>query len=108
MAEKEDDLGKPRNTDALHHDPINQQIQGTTIIIKGRKRALQEAYKRSLTSLHDYYCITGDELEKSYKPFIPLLQARVNQRSGSTQILTNIEKGTILDNSYSNLVTVIM
>ncbi len=29
MAEKEDDLGKPRNTDALHHDPINQQIQGT-------------------------------------------------------------------------------
>jgi two-component system, OmpR family, sensor histidine kinase VicK len=96
MAEKEDDLGKPRNTDALHHDPINQQIQGTTIIIKGRKRALQEAYKRSLTSLHDYYCITGDELEKSYKPFIPLLQARVNQRSGSTQILTNIEKGTIL------------
>ena len=96
MAEKEDDLGKPRNTDALHHDPINQQIQGTTIIIKGRKRALQEAYKRSLTSRHDYYCITGDELEKSYKPFIPLLQARVNQRSGSTQILTNIEKGTIL------------
>jgi two-component system, OmpR family, sensor histidine kinase VicK len=96
MAEKEDDLGKPRNTDALHHDPINQQTQGTTIIIKGRKRALQEAYKRSLTSIHDYYCITGDELAKSYKPFIPLLQARVNQRSGSTQILTNIEKGTIL------------
>jgi two-component system, OmpR family, sensor histidine kinase VicK len=96
MAEKEDDLGKPRNTGALHHDPINQQTQGTTIIIKGRKRALQEAYKRSLTSIHDYYCITGDELAKSYKPFIPLLQARVNQRSGSTQILTNIEKGTIL------------
>ncbi|HEV2877707.1 MAG TPA: HAMP domain-containing sensor histidine kinase, partial [Nitrososphaeraceae archaeon] len=63
--------------------------------IKGRKKALQEAYRRSLTSIHDYYCITGDELTKSYKPFIPLLHARISQRAGSTQIITNIEKETI-------------
>lgn len=70
-------------------------MQESTIVIKGRKKALQEAYRRSLTSIHDYYCITGDELTKSYKPFIPLLHARVSQRVGSTQIITNIEKETI-------------
>ena len=66
-------------------------MQESTIVIKGRKKALQEAYRRS----HDYYCITGDELTKSYKPFIPLLHARISQRAGSTQIITNIEKETI-------------
>ena len=70
-------------------------MQESTIVIKGRKKALQEAYRRSLTSVHDYYCITGDELTKSYKPFIPLLHARISQRAGSTQIITNIEKETI-------------
>ncbi|HZB99753.1 MAG TPA: HAMP domain-containing sensor histidine kinase [Nitrososphaeraceae archaeon] len=70
-------------------------MQESTIVIKGRKKALQEAYRRSLTSIHDYYCITGDELTKSYKPFIPLLHARIAQRAGSTQIITNIEKETI-------------
>jgi two-component system sensor histidine kinase VicK len=70
-------------------------LQESTIVIKGRKKALQEAYRRSLTSIHDYYCITGDELTKSYKPFIPLLHARISQRAGSTQIITNIEKETI-------------
>ena len=70
-------------------------MQESTIVIKGRKKALQEAYRRSLTSIHDYYCITGDELTKSYKPFIPLLHARISQRAGSTQIITNIEKETI-------------
>ncbi len=66
-----------------------------TIIIKGRKRALQEAFKRSLTSINDYYCITGEEMVKSYKPFIPLLHERINQRHGSTKILTNIETEVI-------------
>jgi signal transduction histidine kinase len=70
-------------------------LQDSTIVIKGRKKALQEAYRRSLTSIHDYYCITGEELTKSYKPFIPLLHARISQRAGSTQIITNIEKETI-------------
>ena len=70
-------------------------MQESTIVIKGRKKALQEAYRRSQTSIHDYYCITGDELTKSYKPFIPLLHARISQRAGSTQIITNIEKETI-------------
>lgn len=70
-------------------------MQESTIVIKGRKKALQEAYRRSLTSIRDYYCITGDELTKSYKPFIPLLHARISQRAGSTQIITNIEKETI-------------
>jgi len=58
----------------------------STTIIKGRKRALQEAFKRSLTSIHDYYCITGEEMAKSYKPFIPLLKERINKRHGSTKI----------------------
>jgi two-component system sensor histidine kinase VicK len=70
-------------------------LQESTKVIKGRKKALQEAYRRSLTSVHDYYCITGDELTKSYKPFIPLLHVRISQRAGSTQIITNIEKETI-------------
>jgi hypothetical protein len=75
--------------------PNRDYFRETTTIINGRKSALQEAFRRSLTSVHDYYCITGDELAKSYKPFVPLLQMRVNQRAGSTQILTNIEKITI-------------
>jgi two-component system sensor histidine kinase VicK len=70
-------------------------LQESTIVIKGRKKALQEAYRRSLTSINDYYCITGDELAKSYKPFVPLLRARISERAGSTHILTNIEKETI-------------
>ncbi|MDQ4074458.1 MAG: HAMP domain-containing histidine kinase, partial [Thermoproteota archaeon] len=67
----------------------------STKIIKGRKKALQEAFRRSLTSINDYYCVTGDELSKSYKPFLPLLNDRINKRHGSTRILTNIEKETI-------------
>jgi hypothetical protein len=90
-AKRFDEDSSPMNSDKINHD----QFTATTKIIKGRRSALQEAFRRSLTSVHDYYCITGDELAKSYKPFIPLLQIRVNQRSGSTQILTNIEKGTI-------------
>jgi two-component system sensor histidine kinase VicK len=68
----------------------------STKIIKGRKKALQEAFNRSLTSVNDYYCITGDELSKSYKPFLPLLNDRINKRHGSSRILTNIEKETII------------
>ena len=67
----------------------------STTIIKGRKRALQEAFKRSLTSIHDYYCITGEEMAKSYKPFIPLLKERINKRYGSTKILSNIDAETV-------------
>jgi two-component system sensor histidine kinase VicK len=75
--------------------PNRDHFGETTTIIEGRKSVLQEAFRRSLTSVHDFYCITGDELAKSYKPFVPLLQIRVIQRAGSTQILTNIEKITI-------------
>jgi hypothetical protein len=67
---------------------------GNTSIIKGRKRALQEAYSRSLTAKHSYYCVTGQELAKSYKPFLPLLKATV-QHGGSSRIITNIEEETI-------------
>lgn len=67
---------------------------GNTTIIKGRKQALQEAYSRSLTAKHSYYCVTGQELAKSYKPFIPLLRTTV-QHGGSSRIITNIEKETI-------------
>jgi two-component system, OmpR family, sensor histidine kinase VicK len=66
----------------------------STFIIKGRKRALREAYNRSLNVKHSYYCIIGDELVKSYKPFLPLLQDQVYRRAGSSYILTNIEKET--------------
>jgi two-component system, OmpR family, sensor histidine kinase VicK len=69
-------------------------IPGNTTIIKGRKQALQEAYSRSLTAKHSYYCVTGQELAKSYKPFLPLLRVTV-QHGGSSRIITNIEKETI-------------
>jgi len=97
MSQNKDSVNsKRKDTESLRIHINNHHIQGTSVIIKGRKTALLEAYRRSLTSVHDYYCITGDELAKSYKPFIPLLRDRINKRSGSTQILTNIEKGTIL------------
>jgi signal transduction histidine kinase len=70
--------------------------RATTFIIKGRKRALKEAYERSLNVKHSYYCITGDELVKSYKPFIPLLQDQVFSRGGTSYIITNIEKETLI------------
>jgi hypothetical protein len=68
----------------------------TTFIIKGRKRALKEAYDRSLNVKYSYYCITGDELVKSYRPFIPLLHNQVFERGGKSYIMTNIEKETIV------------
>jgi hypothetical protein len=67
----------------------------STFIIKGRKRALKEAYSRSLNAIHSYYCITGDELVKSYMPLIPLLKDQIFNRGGSSYIITNIEKETI-------------
>ncbi len=70
--------------------------KATTFIIKGRKRALKKAYDRSLNAKHSYYCITGDELVKSYKPFIPLLQDQVFSRGGTSYIITNIEKETLI------------
>jgi len=70
--------------------------KATTFIIKGRKRALKEAYDRSLNAKHSYYCITGDELVKSYKPFIPLLQDQVFSRGGTSYIITSIEKETLI------------
>jgi two-component system sensor histidine kinase VicK len=66
----------------------------STFIITGRKRALREAYNRSLNVKHSYYCIINDELIKSYKPFLPLLQDQVYRRGGSSYIITNIEKET--------------
>ncbi|MGC2574339.1 MAG: hypothetical protein WA364_22720 [Candidatus Nitrosopolaris sp.] len=68
----------------------------TTLIIRGRKRALKEAYDRSLNVKYSYYCITGDELVKSYRPFIPLLYNQVFGRGGRSYIMTNIEKETLV------------
>ena len=81
--------------DHLSFGNRNDSDNKSTTIIKGRRRALQEAFRRSLTSINDYYCITGEEMAKSYKPFIPLLKERINQRNGSTKILTNIETEVI-------------
>jgi signal transduction histidine kinase len=81
--------------DQLSVDNDNDTDNKSTTVIKGRKRALQEAFRRSLTSINDYYCITGEEMAKSYKPFIPLLNERIHKRHGSTKILTNIEPEVI-------------
>src|SRR5215467_13425045 len=67
----------------------------TTRILKGRKEALADAYSRRLKAKHTLYCITGEELVKSYKPFVPLLQTSIQQHGGSSKIITNIEKGSI-------------
>jgi signal transduction histidine kinase len=67
-----------------------------TRVINGRKQALAEAYSRRLKAKHTLYCITGEELVKSYKPFVPLLRTSVQQHDGSSKIITNIEKGTIV------------
>jgi hypothetical protein len=61
----------------------------STFIITGRKRALREAYNRSLNVKYSYYCII-----ESYKPFLALLQDQVYRRGGSSYIITNIEKET--------------
>src|SRR5215467_11217245 len=66
----------------------------TTRVIKGRKQALADAYSRRLKAKHTLYCITGEELVKSYKPFVPLLRTSI-QDSGSSKIITNIEKDSI-------------
>ncbi|HYV52558.1 MAG TPA: hypothetical protein VE971_04620, partial [Candidatus Eisenbacteria bacterium] len=66
----------------------------TTRVIKGRKEALADAYSRRLKAKHTLYCITGEELVKSYKPFVPLLRTSI-QDGGSSKIITNIEKASI-------------
>jgi signal transduction histidine kinase len=68
----------------------------STRVHKGRKQALAEAYRRRLKANHTLYCITGEELLKSYKPFVPLLRTSVQEHGGSSKIITNIEKGTIV------------
>src|SRR5215831_11920838 len=67
----------------------------TTRVLKGRKEALADAYCRRLKAKHTLYCITGEELVKSYKPFVPLLQTSIQLHGGSSKIITNIEKGSI-------------
>src|SRR5215831_15252775 len=62
--------------------------------VKGRKQALADAYSRRLKAKHTLYCITGEELVKSYKPFVPLLRTSI-QDGGSSKIITNIEKKSI-------------
>jgi nitrogen-specific signal transduction histidine kinase len=87
---------EPSTTAASGPGPYaSSSNNSSTFIIKGRKRALSEAYNRSLNVNQSYYCITGDELVKSYKPFMPLLQDQVFRRGGSSYIITNIEKQTI-------------
>ena len=47
--------------------PVNSRSLSsntTTFIVKGRKNALREAYNKSLSVKHSYYCVTGDELVK--------------------------------------------
>ena len=78
-----DEFSSERNVDA-HFSVNNNSEDKSTTIIKNRRRALQEAFRRSLTSVDDYYCITGEELVKSYKPFIPLLKERTGRRHGSS------------------------
>ncbi|WP_458746638.1 hypothetical protein [Candidatus Nitrosocosmicus sp. T] len=89
-----EEFSSAKNIDA-HFSVDNDSEDKSTTIIKNRRKALQEAFRKSLTSINDYYCITGEEMAKSYKPFIPLLKERIAQRHGSTKILTDIEPGVI-------------
>jgi signal transduction histidine kinase len=89
-----EEFSSAKNIDA-HFSVNNDSEDKSTTIIKNRRKALQEAFRKSLTSINDYYCITGEEMAKSYKPFIPLLKERIAQRHGSTKILTDIEPGVI-------------
>ena len=66
----------------------------TTRVIKGRKQALADAYSRRVKAKHTLYCITGEGLVKSYKPFVPILRTSI-QDGGSSKIITNIETGSI-------------
>jgi two-component system sensor histidine kinase VicK len=91
MSTDESDFHGSATTDSVS---TPSEFPGNTTIIKGRKQALQEAYSRSLTAKHSYYCVTGQELAKSYKPFLPLLKTTV-QHGGSSRIITNIEEETI-------------
>lgn len=71
----------PNTTNATTPPPVNSRSLSpntTTFIVKGRKNALREAYNKSLSVKHSYYCVTGEELVKSYKPFVPLLQAHID------------------------------
>ena len=83
------------NGDNIIFNNNNNHDSNRTFVIKGRKRALKEAYTRSLHVRNSYYCVTGNELAKSYKPFIPLLRSQVYQYGGSSLIITNIDKETI-------------
>jgi two-component system sensor histidine kinase VicK len=91
------DMANQNNNDPNQNNVIinNNNNGNHTFVIKGRKRALKEAYARSMNVKNSYYCITGNELAKSYKPFIPLLQSQVYKYGGSSLIITNIEKETI-------------
>ncbi|MGA9150308.1 MAG: hypothetical protein WBZ36_07005 [Candidatus Nitrosopolaris sp.] len=82
------------NVNGSHTDDDLFSIH-TTRVIKGRKQALADAYSRRLKAKHALYCITGEELVKSYKPFVPLLRTSIQQHGGSSKIITNIEKGSI-------------
>src|SRR5437899_457560 len=91
-------LDSSSNTTNTTTPPVNSPslISNTsTFIIKGRKNALREAYNRSLSVKHSHYCVTGDELVKSYKPFVPLLRAQITELGGSSLLISNIEKDTL-------------
>jgi two-component system, OmpR family, sensor histidine kinase VicK len=82
------------NVNGSHTDDDLSSVH-TTRVIKGRKQALADAYSRRLKAKHTLYCITGEELVKSYKPFVPLLRTSIQQHGGSSKIITNIETGSI-------------
>jgi len=77
-----------------NHTEDNLFSVPTTRVIKGRKQALADAYSRRVKAKHTLYCITGEELVKSYKPFVPILRTSI-QDGGSSKIITNIETGSI-------------
>ncbi len=84
------DSSSTPTTSAVNSSPLS--FNASTFIIKGRKRALREAYNRTVSVKHSCYSITGDELVRSYKPFLPLLRVRVYKHGGSSSIITNVEK----------------
>jgi hypothetical protein len=77
-----------RIIDELH------SVRNTRVII-GRKKTLADIFDKRLTARHSLYSVCCEELEATYRPFIPLLTTTVQQLGGSSKILTNINKQSI-------------
>lgn len=82
----DDDIGMKTGDMNTQKEP-DQSVR----VIRGRKNAVAEAYSRSSSSKDAIYCLTGEEIAKSYRPFLPLAFSKI-QNGGSVRILADITK----------------